>query len=546
MPEYVSSTTLVSEIVRTFKAVTMYPDSHPERRRFFDRLIKSISAYLRQNKVFEIRIEGRDLRVDDLAVETNDGSHELLARECFARQVAAVKFLQGAGKEDLEQFFKLLTMEPEAVRDAGGALEIVRQNASGLLQVEQVDYAGILERRVEATVEEGSRYLTGIGAPVAVPDGLAERGSSVPNFRGTDEKEVSQQEWLDNKLMKLDEAQTDEQYRSVLGDIMSSLKTTENMNLPAYSLHVLKHLGQHLLTGSPPRNPEAARSAVRDLAKPERIEGLIKQLTVKDQPQKESIQAVFEEVKEVSIPVLLRCLADEEEAFGRGVILNALERYGGSLRPHLENWLKDDRWYVVRNAIGLLRQVGDSRDSTNIRTFLNHPNSKVRLEALRFLNRHPVHVSEDRMASLLEDEDIEVQARAIYALGVLLGPKGLKRLKSLARKPLLGEGDVATREMAIRGIGRQGDREALSFLQSLLEKRSFLRPAKGERVLKAVVSTLVEIDDPAAVKIFQDVLPRLKGETLRTAEEFLRRKEKKTEGKGSDEEKEDWQPAQGK
>jgi len=535
MPAYFTPETLVAEIVRAFKVATMYPEGHPGRNRFFNRLIENFSAYLQQRHVLEIIFEKRSAYVDGHEVRTSDGSAELLARECFLRQIRSVKFLEGVTEGDFGEFFKLLNMDPEAVRDAGGALEVVRPNLTGSLQLDQVDYAGILEKRVEKSIEDGSRYGAITGIPVAALNEPVQRASNIPSFHGADEKEVSQEEWLEDKLSHLDDSPTETQYRLILKDILMNLKNTEGLNLPLTSIRVLQRLGQHLLFGGAARNPVVIRAAIRELAKVSIVEELAGQLTIKDQPQRENIQAVLDEVKSVSIPILLQRLADEEETFGRGAILNALERYGEAVRPHLEKWLQDDRWYVVRNAIGLMQQVGGPGDSTTIREFLDHPNSKVRLEALRFLYRHPVNVSEERMARLLDDKDPEVQARAVYALGVLLGPKGLKRLKSLARKPFLGEGDVPMREMAIRGIGRQGGQNALSFLMGLLRKRSFIQQGKGERIRKAVVGALAEVNDPLAVRTVRRTLPRLRGEALRTAEEFLRREE------GKDSEREDVQ-----
>jgi HEAT repeat protein len=160
-----------------------------------------------------------------------------------------------------------------------------------------------------------------------------------------------------------------------------------------------------------------------------------------------------------------------------------------------------------------------------VKTFLQHPHPKIRLEALRFLYRYPVPVDEELMNRLLEDADVEVQARAVYALGVLMGSSGLLRLISLARKPLIGEGDVALREMAVKGIGREGGERSVQFLSDLMRTRSFLNREAGERVQKAAVEALVEIGGPRVLHALKGALPRLKGQALRSAEDFLRREE---------------------
>ena len=169
MPDYISPATIVSEIVKTFKVASIYPDGHPERKKFLNRVIERLSAYHRQYPVFEARIEIGSVKVDGRPVEPADGSGEFLARECFLRQIAAVRFLQGVTEADLGQFYLLLEMEPEAVRQAGGAVEVIRKGGSGAVQVDEVDYEGILEKRVEGPLEEDSRYVTRTGTQAAAP-----------------------------------------------------------------------------------------------------------------------------------------------------------------------------------------------------------------------------------------------------------------------------------------------------------------------------------------------------------------------------------------
>ena len=127
------------------------------------------------------------------------------------------------------------------------------------------------------------------------------------------------------------------------------------------------------------------------------------------------------------------------------------------------------------------------------------------------------------MNRLLDDGDLEVQARAVYALGVLQGTGGLQRLMALARKPFFGEGDVNRREMAVKGIAREGGDRSVQFLSGILKARSFLSPSGHERIQKAAVDGLVEIGGARSVKVLGQSLPRLKGETFKTAQAFLRR-----------------------
>lgn len=516
-------TALISELVRAFKAMAMYPPGHPARNRFFEKLLADFTAFLQREGSLEITFAKDGVTFSGETVTTRDGSEQFLARECFNRQIAHIRFVRGITSGDFVLFFDLLATDPEALRASGGALEFVRGRGSGSFTLEQVDYEGILERRVETSDEEQSVYGSEIRTPVAPPDSSQDELSINPQFAPSDKKEVSQEQWLAEKLAELDRTGSVADYRSVLREIITGIRSTGGMDMPQYTYMVLKHLGRHLLARAPEEIRQTIRETVVELGQPSAVEELAVQLTVRDNPDRTAVQSIMKEIPGIAIPVLLRRLAEETGSYGRRVIIDTLGGFGDAMRPYLERWLRDDRWYVIRNAMGLLQQVGGPQDSGNVRTFLEHPNSKVRLEALRFLYRFPTPIDDHVMDRLLSDEDPEVRARAVYALGVLQGQKGLARLMELAAKPFMGEGDLVKREMAIKGLGREGGEEAVSFLTKVLGQRSLANPSGGERIRKAAVDALVEMGDARAIQVLSASLRRLKGEAAKVARDFLRR-----------------------
>jgi len=523
MTDILTVSKIVSELVRAFKAMGMYPPGHPSREKFFQKLLADFSSCLGLDPVVELKVEGDALTWSGEPLDARDGSSQFLARECFTRQISSLRFMRGLGADDLEVLFELLVMDVETIRGAGGVVELIRGKGSGSLQLEQVDYEGILGRRVEVKGENQSRYGSETISPVAPPEGVTDLEASTPRFTDDGRPEISQDEWLAGKLSELDKSDSIAQYKAVLKDIMTSFRETSGMGSPHYAAVVLKHLGKYLLQKVPDEISKINMESIRSLAQPQAIEEIGVQLTMREQPDRAAIEAILLQTHDVSISVLLEMLADENESFGRRTIIDFLGRFGGALRPHLEKWLRDDRWYVLRNALGLLQLVGGQHDSANVRTFLQHPHPKIRLEALRFLYRFPIQIDEGLMNNLLDDVDLEVQARAVYALGVLQGTKGLERLIKLAGKPFFGEGDVTKREMAIKGVGREGGDRSIQFLSSLLRTRSFLSPSGSERIQKSSVEALVEIGGSRSVKALRRSLSRLKGEASRDAQEFLRR-----------------------
>lgn len=515
---------LVSELVKSFKAREMYPAGHPARGRFLGKLLQSVETFLEQYGNLELGVRREGIQIEEEFLKTNDGAHLFLAEECFARQVHAIRLLRGFSGQDLDALFSLLAEDPEQVRAQGGASVYTSSRATGSLTVTEVDYSGILERRKETSTEKSSGYVTESQAPLPpTEEHLPSEPLTPAVFDDPGTPEVSLEDVLQGKLDKLDKAADPASYNSALTDIRESLRAADAMNLDRHTASVLRHLGSHLISERPEEILVLARHTVKGFSAQKVLEGLAGDLAHRSAVDRETVTAILLAVGEASIPALLFSLSEEEEAFARKAIMTILGQFGDAMHPYLLEWLDDERWYVLRNIIDLLSQIHSDQDSGKILPFLDHKNKQVRLAALRFITRHPTSVPEKKIQALLNDADSDVRARVIYAIGVLKGKEGLEQLFALAKKPAVGQGDVATRENAIKGIGRVGGDESIQFLTGLLHKRAILDPEGSSRVRKAAVEALAKIGGPRAASALRDSVRILKGDARRQAEAFLRK-----------------------
>ena len=519
-----STARLISELVKSFKARSMYPAGHPARAKFLGQLLKSIETFLENSNSLEVTVTKEGIQADGEEIKTSDAAHSYLAEECFARQIRHLILHKGFVGKDLDALFSLLAEEPEQIRADGGASDYIRTRTTGALLVEEIDYSGILEKRVETTSDKRSGYSVESHALKAPPSGHTDEQPVSPTvFDDPGTPELSQEEILTAKLDDLDQATQLQDYRNTLVDIRESLRASDIMDLDRYAVIVLRHLGKHLGSKRPEEALSMTRETVREFARPDLMETLAGELAKRSTADRNAIIDVLKSIHEVSIPALLKRLTEEEVAFGRKTILTTLGQFGEATRPYLYDWLDDERWYVLRNAIDLLSNVGGSDDSARIISCLEHKNSQVRLSALRFLTRHPIDVPDDKIQALLNDADREIRSRMIYALGVLRGRRALDQLLELAKKPAFGEGDVHTRENAVKGIGRVGGDDSVGFLKGLLDKRGIIDRESHEKIHKAAVEALIVIGGPSAAVVLNAVLENLKGDSRRLAEDHLRK-----------------------
>jgi HEAT repeat protein len=512
---------MISDLARAVRGTAIYPPRHPGRERLLARLHQRMSALLEQLGAVEIEVTSRGLAYAGDPLVNRDGSAASLGESLFARLVRVVRFLKGITPSDIEGLADLLRTVPEEVRSAGGASILLGARGVRGIQLEEVDYQGILQRREESSSAEAG-YNTEVDAPAGAPEQTAVRAVP-PTFDDSGVAEVSQEKWLEEKLWELDSARDFPAYKAVLRDIFLNLRSTGALHLPLFNEMVLRRLGRHFKEAGRAEVREVVQAAIRELATPEVIELMVGKFTQRNLPDRHALEAVFSAVEERAIPALLVGLANAEGAYGRKALMTALVSFGDKVLPHLKGWLDDGRWFVVRNALTLLTEAGDEKDAPLVQPMLSHDNPRVRMEAIRFFTRHPFPGVERRLIALLQDRDPEVRSRAIFSLGARGGRNALGRLARLARKPFWGEGDVALRETAIRALGRMGGEMSVAFLRHLLVKRGWAEPEEHARIAKVAVDALAEIGDRAALAALSSLRPRLSGEAFRAAEDFLRR-----------------------
>jgi len=120
------------------------------------------------------------------------------------------------------------------------------------------------------------------------------------------------------------------------------------------------------------------------------------------------------------IASLVELLCTSEDRWVRRTAMDALSRAGHEVEPHLLKHLgRPTPWYVTRNMLLLLEQVGTSRSATAVSCMLEHTEARVRALATKVFARLGGPQSEDRLLRLLADQDEHVRVAAVEQLGLM-------------------------------------------------------------------------------------------------------------------------------
>ncbi len=195
---------------------------------------------------------------------------------------------------------------------------------------------------------------------------------------------------------------------------------------------------------------------------------------------------------------LLAALEKEEDWEIRKTLVRFLVAQGREAIPTLVKHLADPSWFLVRNILVVLGEVGDPSVLPMISGTLRHPEPRVRKEAVTALGK----IGGVRAFGLVSEalEDPEVAEVAIRALGAINHARAVGIfLQRAGSVHVLGRRNKAIRD-AINALGELRAREAVPRLGSILARGFWLPPASGDPLRIAAAQALDRIGTPEALQ----------------------------------------------
>ena len=178
---------------------------------------------------------------------------------------------------------------------------------------------------------------------------------------------------------------------------------------------------------------------------------------------------------------LLSALANETSRSRRRRLFDFIVSFGPKIVPDVVPMLGDNRWYVVRNMVVLLRTLGDHTALSDIRPLARHDDLRVRLEAIKTLFALDTNPS----PALLDDMFNDADAKVVEAAVGLVGSYGIKEAVQPLLRILEGSDIFGARRKlrikAVRALGEIGDARALPHIERFLKTSILPWPSRDER-----------------------------------------------------------------
>lgn len=222
-----------------------------------------------------------------------------------------------------------------------------------------------------------------------------------------------------------------------------------------------------------------------DLGTRDVAEGLLKVFTHPDRGVRQIALHILTQIGENSLGPLTKLL---QQKFARGP----------------EGSFEDEDWWVVRNSIYLLGEIGQEISLPLLKGWLEDPDYRVRLEVIKAMEKIESFRAVPFLIRAIADPRDEVKRAAIVALGTIGDKDAVSPLVEVY--PDLSKEE---RSLVISALGNIGDPQAIDFLLSLMEEK---RPrwkkilGEGREEILPTLKALGKIGDPQATSKIEDFI----------------------------------------
>lgn len=251
-------------------------------------------------------------------------------------------------------------------------------------------------------------------------------------------------------------------------------------------------------SGAPEWKAQTVRDVLSRLASPPSLAFLVPLIHAQEaQLSLPQLHALLTLLGRPAAQYLVVCLEIEADRTRRVHLLACLRAIGRNAVPALVDALASPAWYLARNALDLLTEIGHKPAFPHVALALEHPDPRVRKAALRATSAlgSPQQVLEALLPAL-PDGGVDTQLQILSVLGDL-GPEARDAAPSLMNllaslKGTTGE-VVRVRLRILEVIGRLKGNEALPGLLDVFRKKGFLASREGSAVRIAAVKALEAI-----------------------------------------------------
>lgn len=486
---------LASEIfkamTKTLKTFKTYLPNNPVYQKFAAELFEKFKSFFDVNDVLSVGVEQFSLLLNGKEVFHNEERTDNIPLMLFADGVRELNFNKGITLEELISFVDVFRAVSEKQNLEDDVVTLLWER-----NMEHINYSvseGFIEEALppgnELLMEEGGDERTPLGATYAnivlapsaldfkvIPasndeldllqheaqalegDGLLSEAAELFLELMTTEKDIEGFKELARNVGKIIDAMVAKDYIEKASEIIGRLRTI----LDTESAFEHKEIIDDVIDGA------GSEDNIKKLFTGDKSFG--------------SVQAYLLLLNKNAIPPLLNILGQCGDRKGRRDLCNILSAIGKQAIDEFEKGIYDDRWYLVRNTLMILGIIKEPAAIKYIEGALQHPELRVKKEAVRALESIGSHEVRNPLMTALKDKDSGVRTNALRALRKFADKELFEFIKERVSARDLKERPFTEKRELFETLAESGRDAAFPILSDFFKKRGLFRRTETEEL----------------------------------------------------------------
>lgn len=519
--------TILIELNKAVKMHNFYPDGHPNFESALEKCFLQLRKCLDEQNEIKWNIDQKGFYISRTPVPA---SPEIvaIAKKLFFRRIKEITFTTALTLREIKVFLSLFKLEPEDIQARGGVEAIFAENDIAGILLNEFKYEDI--KRLKKELEEkkqGEKQEAAKEEKATAEPGEAEKA-------GEEEPPPPQEQTQDEDLAVLIERIKTERDFLRYNDLSVRIKEKADIILVEKKLDDIFQILLMFLDHSSPSSTlneqikTVAGERLKSLINDDMISYLAARVGKKDEPLRIAVQHMLLSAGLESVNPLLDAIIAAPEAMMRRHLYNTLVLFGTTIRPHVEDRLNSSEWFVVRQMVSLLGDLGDPQSIDALIAAYRNPDPRVKKEVLKSLVKLKSPRTTEFLVRTLDEEDDSLVCQAIISLGMLKDSACIDVLGKIAvKREAFSEPPESTKE-AIKALGIIGDRKAVPYLSNILFRKVWFGKKANEEARFLAAQSLGLISGPEAHGALKEACENSAGDLYLACKRILEGRERNT------------------
>ena len=485
-------------LIKARKTIRMYPKNNPIYQKTLGEVFEKFSNFLDYRDDLHLKINQNSIYYEVEQVYHNPEKEDNFALFFFKDGLRELAFKKGLTQSELEEFLRIVAMdfEREAVDDDVVTLLWEKDFQNIQYLVDEAFLVDADEENYEVTAEEKLKeQVTDVNDLMkAYADGFVRediKELSIVPLTDKDlqllvkELEKDSGDKTDKLAIILFELVYHSESKNELEDAFSFLKSTVKFAMEhgdiSVVLDVMKKAKEVI---DDPAMSDNEKKYMNMLSSYLGTEEIISPLAEILDSGIELDGAVFRELVDFldknAIEPIVRHLGELKTVRARKSVIDALIILGKRDIQAVSRGLDDERWYVVRNIIYILRKIGDKRAIEYLLKSVRHGDTRVRKEVIKALGELGGREVVQTLRECLDDPDSEVRVAAAKAFSNIGSEAAKKIILDKIADKMFKEKEFEEKREFYEVLCRWRDDDVFDFLMRTLKTKTFFGRTKND------------------------------------------------------------------